>query len=56
MSTQSLKSEHSNEGDEHSAAGEVDSGGMMSDECADSPLELEDEQDFSKYMPWIKVR
>ena len=57
MSTQSLRSDQSGE-DDHSAAGEVDSGGMMSDpdNNADSPADLEDqEQDYSKYMPWIKV-
>ena len=52
MSTQSLKSDRSD--DEHS--GEADSGGMMSDENQESPDYQEpDEQDYSKYMPWIKV-
>ena len=57
MRTQSLRSDQSGE-DDHSAAGEVDSGGMMSDpdNNADSPADMEDqEQDYSKYMPWIKV-
>ena len=57
VSTQSLRSEQSND-DEHSmGAGEVESPGVGSDENVDSPAaEDEQDQDYSKYMPWIKVR
>ena len=53
MSSQSLKSDHSNEED-HSGEGE--SGEPMSDENTESPEPSDnEEQDYSKYMPWIKV-
>ena len=52
VSTQSLRSECSD--GEHS--GEADSGGMMSDENTESPDHPDtEEQDYCKYMPWIKV-
>lgn len=50
VSTQSLRSECS-DGD----SGEADSGGVMSDDNQESPENTEDEQDYCRYMPWIKV-
>ena len=52
VSTQSLRSECSD-----GESVEADSAGVLSDDNQDSPdnTETQDEQDYSKFMPWIKV-
>ena len=55
VSTQSLQSNISIDQDEEPLE-EQDSGGMMSDEAQESPdVPEQDDQDYSKFMPWIKV-
>ena len=57
VSTQSLRSDQSNEDDHSTCGGEAESPGIGSDENVDSPADVdEQEQDYSKCMPWIKVR
>ena len=55
VSTQSLQSNISID-QEGEPPEEADSGGMMSDEAQESPdIPDQDDQDYSKFMPWIKV-